>query len=216
METEKRPPTRRAAARREEILDAAVELFSRFGYRGTGLIALGKRVGMTHAGILSYFGTKEGLLRAVMARHEQQQQDQVTSYQGVGIIEILSVGPVSEPAELARLTAVLRAENLSPGDPLYEYFMTSEQVEREFLAKTIRISQKRGEVRADIDPDIKAIELLAFSHGLEIQWLLDPEHVDRQAAYQSFARTQLADLAGGSHNQPNRQTRRTQKATAQG
>lgn len=42
----------RGDARRQQILDAAVELFSAKGYRSTGLAELADTVGMTHPGLL--------------------------------------------------------------------------------------------------------------------------------------------------------------------
>ena len=59
-------------ARRQAILDAAVELFARRGYRGTGVAALGKRVGMTATGLLYYFGSKERLLTEALTYSEDR------------------------------------------------------------------------------------------------------------------------------------------------
>ncbi len=60
--------TERGIARREEILEAATELFAHKGYRGTGILEIADHVGIGHSGILYHFGTKENLLRAVIER----------------------------------------------------------------------------------------------------------------------------------------------------
>jgi AcrR family transcriptional regulator len=184
----------RGAARREEIIDAAIELFARHGYRGTGLLTLAKRVGMSHTGILSYFGTKEGLLKAVMERRTKIRDAQLSHYEGVGIIGLINVGSPNEPEVMTRLATVLRAENLNPDDPLYDYFIESNRRTRHLLATLIRREQRSGEVRADIDPDAKAGELLSFTIGLDTQWLLNPDEIDRRKVFESFARAQLTDL----------------------
>ena len=57
----------RGDLRRQQILDAAVELFATKGYRGAGVAALAERVGMTATGLLYYFGSKERLLQEVVA-----------------------------------------------------------------------------------------------------------------------------------------------------
>ena len=62
----------RGELRRQQILDAAVELFSAKGYRGTGLAALAERVGVTATGILYYFGTKERMLQEVVAERDRR------------------------------------------------------------------------------------------------------------------------------------------------
>src|SRR5205809_169296 len=60
----------RAARRREEIIAAASALFARHGYRGTGLAEIAARVGITQAGVLYHFGSKDGLLRAVIEHRD--------------------------------------------------------------------------------------------------------------------------------------------------
>jgi len=62
----------RGDRRRQQILDAAVELFAAKGYRGTGVAALAERVGMTATGMLYYFGSKERLLQEVVAERDRR------------------------------------------------------------------------------------------------------------------------------------------------
>src|ERR1700678_4286507 len=100
-----------------------------------------------------------------------------------------------EPEVLTRLVAVLRAENLNPGDPLYEMFDFRAKQTREFIAAEIRSGQDGGDYRADIDPDAKAVEILAFIIGLEMQWLLNKSAIDLEKVYASFVRTLVDDLA---------------------
>jgi hypothetical protein len=38
-------------------------------------------------------------------------------------------------------------------------------------AAEIRAGQERDEVRSDIEPDVRAVENVAFTIGLETQWL---------------------------------------------
>src|SRR5689334_24653042 len=61
----------RGDARRQQILDAAVELFAEKGYRSTGIAQLADTVGMTHPGLLYYFGSKERLLLEVVAERNR-------------------------------------------------------------------------------------------------------------------------------------------------
>ena len=42
------------------------------------------------------------------------------------------------------------------------------------IAAGIRRGQHAGRYRADVDPDIKAREVLAVLYGIEASWLLDP------------------------------------------
>jgi AcrR family transcriptional regulator len=194
MPPKKGMPNRRGVARREQILDAAVELFARRGYRGSGLVELGERVGTSHVAILHHFDTKEDLLRAVMARRDEILEALVSDYQGSGITGLTSIRPPFEPEVLTRLATVLRAENLSPGDPLHQFFEEGHQRGRDIIAAEIRTGQERGQIRSDIDPDVKALEITAFAIGIETQWLLSPDAIDRAKVHQSFARALVDDL----------------------
>ena len=192
-------PNRRGRARREEILDAATELFATRGYRGTGMLELAKRVGMSHVGILHHFGTKENLLKAVVERRDKLHDALMADAQGGGpsariLKDAMGTATFMEPEVLTRLGNVLRAENLSPGDPLHHYFDDRSQQVRLYLAKEIRSKQETGEYRSDVDPDAKATEILAFTIGLETQWLLNKDAVDLEKVFASFIRALLDDL----------------------
>jgi AcrR family transcriptional regulator len=209
----------RGIAQREKILDIATELFASHGYKGTGMLEIAKRVGMSHAGILYHFGTKENLLRAVLARRDRLHDDLIADFQEIDderreklhdnvVADFRSTGLATflgkyataannlmEPEVLTRLVAVLRAENLNPGDPLYEMFDFRTKQTREFIAAEIRSGQEGGDYRADIDPDAKAVEILAFIIGLEMQWLLNKSAIDLEKVYASFVRALVDDLA---------------------
>lgn len=52
-------------ARRQEILDRAIEVFAERGADRTSLRAIAREVGVTHAALTHYFGSLEELLVAV-------------------------------------------------------------------------------------------------------------------------------------------------------
>jgi AcrR family transcriptional regulator len=61
--TGRRPGT---SSSRDDILDAARELFATRGYERATLRAIGREAGVDPALIIHYFGSKEGLLRAAL------------------------------------------------------------------------------------------------------------------------------------------------------
>jgi AcrR family transcriptional regulator len=190
--------TRRADSRREEILDAAVELFATRGYRGTGLLALAERVGMSHVGILRHFGTKEGLLLAVMQRREVEFARSSQEVDQRDLRSLLAVSMPREPDILTKLTVVLRAENLEPDAPLHEFFVAHHRRAYEFLAAMIARGQDAGELRSDVDPKMKALEIIAFAWGLEAQYVLVPDVVNpqnMQKMQESYLRLAFEDLS---------------------
>jgi len=58
----------RAAAHREQVLDAAGTLFRERGYDGVGVADIMKRAGMTHGGFYGHFASKEDLAAEITAR----------------------------------------------------------------------------------------------------------------------------------------------------
>jgi AcrR family transcriptional regulator len=67
---ETRIPRRRIgrAEREQQILDAAVEVFTERGYRTASMETVAERVGVTKPVLYTHFGSKEGLLLACIAR----------------------------------------------------------------------------------------------------------------------------------------------------
>ena len=70
------PPPRgsyaKGVARRQEILDRAIEVYARRGSDRTSMRAIAKEVGVTHAALTHYFGSLEDLLVAVYREHERR------------------------------------------------------------------------------------------------------------------------------------------------
>ncbi|WP_161952443.1 MULTISPECIES: TetR/AcrR family transcriptional regulator [unclassified Ensifer] len=55
--------------KRHHILNAAVEVFSRFGYRKTSMQDVADAAGMSRAALYLYFKNKDDLFRVLMERH---------------------------------------------------------------------------------------------------------------------------------------------------
>lgn len=60
--------TKRYNAKREKVIDIAVELFSRQGYNGTGVQDIGDVAGLARGALYYYIGSKENLLAEIHDR----------------------------------------------------------------------------------------------------------------------------------------------------
>ncbi len=60
------PARRSGQTAREEILDAAAELFTRHGYTGTSTRMIAEAVGIRQASMYHYFGTKDDILATLL------------------------------------------------------------------------------------------------------------------------------------------------------
>ncbi|MCB1001774.1 MAG: TetR/AcrR family transcriptional regulator [Ilumatobacteraceae bacterium] len=176
----------RGEARREAILAEAVTLFAAKGFRGTTITELADRVGMTHPGLLYYFGTKQRLLLDVVRERERREASALLSTVGDGPEELgrglrAIARFVADDAVRTRLYVVLGAENLDPGDPLHDFFVDRYARVRDLVASAVRRSG------AIVDADQLAREVVATLMGLEIQWLMDPSAFDYLTAVDTYA-----------------------------
>ena len=180
----------------------AAEMFARDGFRGTSLPAVAARAGISEPGLLHHFGSKAGLLLAVIERRDLDSEAFAMELLGMEPSGRLRAMPEfarrnKERAGLAKLFTVLVAESLEPGAPGHRHFVERYRAMRAIVADSIRSAQAAGLARQDIDPPAKAAEIIATLDGLQTQWLLDPDTIDIVSGVESYARTLEHDLTCG-------------------
>jgi AcrR family transcriptional regulator len=181
--------------RRQRILDAAWEAFATSGYRGATIAHIAERAGLTDAGVLHHFASKEELLVAVLERRDAQDQQRVEAAgSAAGSFPEVLLALCEENASsrgLVQLFTVMAAESIEPGHPGHEHFHARYRRVRRDAAGRLRAAQRRGEIDPSIDPELVAPQIIALFDGLQLQWLLDPGEVDMVAVMRDF----LARLA---------------------
>lgn len=183
----------RGDRRRQQILDAAVELFASKGYRGTGVAALAERVGMTATGMLYYFGSKERLLLEVVAERDRRDQVDLSSLTLSSFRELGRHN--TETAVLTRLYIVLGAESFDEDDPLHDFFIERYETARALVRSVLEGEHDAGRLRPGIDVEQVAREVIAVLMGLEIQWLTDPGRIDLGRATEAYFDRLVAELS---------------------
>ncbi len=187
----------RGRERRDRIVAEAIALFAAKGFRGSSIAELADRVEMTHPGLLYWFGTKERLLRDVVAERERREVDALAG--GPDDASLARLPDVARFAAadmtLTRLYAVLATENLDEGDPLHTFFVDRYDRARRIVVRGVDRDRARGEVRADVDAEQIGREVVATLMGLEVQWLMDPGAFDYVAAVDAYAEGLRARLA---------------------
>ena len=160
--------------RRQRILAAAQRLLMRNGSRGTTLGQIAQEAGISAAGLLHHFESKEQLLHAVL---DARDDNDLANLDASGdILEQLKTVPerYERASGLIGTFIVLLTENLDPAASLHGRFLSRYQFAVDFIAEGIRRGQRAGRYRADVDPIHKAREIIAFLYGMETSWLLDP------------------------------------------
>lgn len=168
--------------RREDIITAAAVAYGELGYHGSSLREIAKRVGISHAGLLYHFPTKEALLAAVLERRdaEDAEREQLTVPPGLDVLRhfvALAEHNVRHPG-IVDLYARLAAEAIAPEHPAHEYFVRHYFAAREGVHESFEVLAARGELRPGIDPGTAALTFIALMDGLQVQWLTVPGDVD--------------------------------------
>jgi AcrR family transcriptional regulator len=180
--------------RRQRILAVAQRLVTRNGGRGTTLSQIAQEAGVTTAGLLHHFESKEQLLHAVL---DARDADDLAHVDITGdVVEQLE--RVTERFErspgLIGLFTVLLTENLDPDAPLHDRFLGRYQDAVAIVTEGIRRGQNAGRYRTDLDPAVKAVEIIAFLYGMETSWLLDPS-IPLTDVFRGYASTLARELA---------------------
>ena len=166
--------------RREDILAAAVVVYAEVGYRGSSLREIARRVGMTHAGLLYYFPSKEALLAAVLERRDTEDGARLGGTPGLDALRglvALAEHNVRHPG-IVDLYSRLAAEAVAADHPAHDYFEGHYRMARRFAAASFRVLAERGELREDVDPEVAALNFVALMDGLQVQWLSNGTRVD--------------------------------------
>lgn len=172
----KKGPYAKGVAKREEILRAALEVIARNGYGRASVRELADAVGLSQAGLLHYFTSKEELFAEVLRKRDEVDAATYLTDTSVGIEAMVNVTRHNAQVPgLVQLHARLSTEATDPEHPAHDFFAARYAHLRTELAENIRSRQSRGEMAVSVDPDMAASIVIAASDGLQTQWMLDPE-----------------------------------------
>ena len=164
----------KGVARRQEILDRAIEVFADKGAEGTSLRAIAEKIGVSHAALLHYFGSREELLVEVLREGERRRFDPDQKREVVGSMVRAAERNVTIPGFVALYTMLLAGSLEADKQYSREFFSARFARIREELESLIREGQEEGTIRRGIEPAAMAALVIAASDGLQIQWLLEP------------------------------------------
>ncbi|KIC59108.1 TetR/AcrR family transcriptional regulator [Microbacterium hominis] len=166
----------KGVARRQEILDRAIEVFRERGADGTSLRRIAEAIGVSHAALLHYFDSREQLLVAVYAHAEIRRNaaaDPIVT-PGVDTMIAAAIANVDVPGLVQLYTTLLAASLEAGNDVGREFFSARFERVRDELTSSFRRQQADGDIRDDVPAEDLAALLIAASDGLQIQWLLEP------------------------------------------
>jgi AcrR family transcriptional regulator len=180
--------------RKVRILHVAERLLARCGWRNTSLAQIAKEAGVSPAGLLHHFESKDQLLNAVLDARDAD-DDTHADRSGDLVTEICRVAERFDRApELVGTFTVLLVENIAPDAPLHDRLLTRQREAAAIVTGLIQRGQRAGRYRTDFDPATKAVEILAFVNGMETAWLLDPS-IPLVRVFRGYGETLARDFA---------------------
>ncbi|ADD43163.1 TetR/AcrR family transcriptional regulator [Stackebrandtia nassauensis] len=182
--------------RREDILSAAVAVYGEVGYHGASLREIAKRVGITHAGLLYYFPSKEALLAAVLERRDaaDAERERLLGNPGLEVLRsfVALTAHNAQDRGIVDIYSRLAAEAVSPGHPAHDYFKRHYRDARACLVESFQVLARCGQLRDGVDAGQAAVMFIALMDGLQVQWLTNPAEVDMVASVRGFLEYVLA------------------------
>lgn len=178
-----RPRGGDTAGTRERILAAASDLFAESGYRGTSMVAVADAAGLSQTGLLHHFASKELLLAGVLERRDLQDRatlGAVDAPHGWAVLDHLVAltehNTHREP--FVRLFTAMAGEAIDAEHPGHDWLRRHHAEAAATIERGLREAQADGTCDSRAPVERIARILLATLDGLQIQWLMDPQHVD--------------------------------------
>ncbi|WP_290472108.1 MULTISPECIES: TetR/AcrR family transcriptional regulator [unclassified Leifsonia] len=181
-------------AKREEILSRALEVFADKGYRKASLREIAESVGLSQAGLLHHFSSKEELFSEVLRKRDEvdtggaELGDQWADAAD-GLVRVIRHN--AEVPGLVQLYATLSAEASDPEHPGHDYFVERYARIVGGLEQHVRAEQAAGRMTDAVDARQLARLGIAVADGMQVQWMLDPsaDMADALTAFWSLVRT---------------------------
>jgi AcrR family transcriptional regulator len=169
-------------------MDAAIELGSEKGFDRTSVTEICVRAGYSRAMVHERYGSKEGLLRALLETSFETWvtppvlDGQTGLEMALDHLTMVQHAAAEQPRTL-RAYLVLCFETTGAIPDLAEWFKAAVIRYRESVVSALRQGQADGSVRKHLDPEAAARHLTAYIFGSGLQWSLDPALADLQKEF---------------------------------
>lgn len=192
--------------RRQEIVRAAAKTFGNKGYQKGSLIAIAEQVGMTHAGVLHHFGSKEQLLIAVLKYRDEEDLEVLANQQlpqGMELFWHLTRTAIANSRRegIVQTYAAITGESVTDDHPARGFVISRFAMLRDYIEEALRVV-----CGPDLPEDVctnAATSIIGAMDGIQLQWLLDKEAVDLPEATRfALEAILVAAMAGTQRSRP--------------
>jgi AcrR family transcriptional regulator len=179
-------PTKRSQAERRDaserqLIEATMEVVATRGVNAATFDAIGLAAGYSRGLATQKFGSKRGLIDAVISYLHRRREDildveQVNEMQAIDAIAYFADRFLRELSGDfgGRAYLMLLAASVADASSVREAFAASNNRVRDWLESVIRRGQADKTIRPDIDPRASALMIGSMVLGISMQWLVDP------------------------------------------
>lgn len=187
--TSTRGPYAKTRRVRQEIIEAAVEVFAESGYRATTMKEIAARAGISEGGLVHHFPNKDELLSQVLDRHEQRAATHIPKgSSGIAALQALVdiMEQDSRDPGIAELHSMLAAEATNPDHPAHEHYRSRYENVRRFATRCFELLEEEGRIKSPLTAGQLGASFVALLDGLQLQWLYAPESVTPAPTLRAF------------------------------
>lgn len=171
----------KSAARRQEIVAAALQVFSEAGYHKGSIRDVAERVGLSQAGLLHHYPAKHLLLEAVLDWRDQDALSRMGAELPQGIAMLRALVDLAEHNEttpqVVELHVTVSAEAATQDHPVHQYFVRRYAMVLKMTTDAFEHAAERGQLTPGVDCRSAARNLVALMDGLQGLWLLDRDSI---------------------------------------
>jgi AcrR family transcriptional regulator len=171
----------KGVAKREEILRSALDVIAREGFRGASVREIADAVGLSQAGLLHYFDSKETLFVEILRTRDRLDAETMIGAVGddLTIPELIEgylriIRHNTEVPGLVQLFARMSVEAADPQHPAHAYFLERGMHFRTTMVGTVERAQAAGTITDAVAADAIARMIQSVWDGAQLQWILDP------------------------------------------
>lgn len=186
VETLQAVARRTQAERRDEserrLLDATARVVAEQGVSAATFEAIGRSAGYSRGLATQKFGSKDGLIEALITDLHEQQNAFLTAHHIAdlgGLDAVLAYVDLYlrhlGDGEATRAYFMLMADAVADASSLRAAFARSHERVKGRLAGLVARGQAEGGIRSELDPQAAALMVGGLLLGLSVQWLVDPD-----------------------------------------
>lgn len=164
----------KGVAKREEILEKALEVIAEDGYRAASVKEIAAAAGISQAGLLHHFTSKEELFVEILRKRDEMDHSALGGSPDElreGFLRVIRRNAATPG--LVELFSRQAVEAGDPSHPAHAFFLRRGAGLRDAIADDSPDADSGS--AAGIDTETLARIVQAVADGMQLQWLLDPE-----------------------------------------